>query len=289
MQPGPELRTERLVLRRWREDDLVPLAALHADPVVMQTLGPPLDRAQSDAYATAAEAGFEERGFDFWAVEATGVAPFVGSIGVRPVVSPTPFAPAVEVGWRLAAPYWGHGYATEGAAAAVTFGFRTGLTEIVAFTAAVNHRSRLVMERIGMRRDPSGDFDHPRVPDGDALRPHVLYRCDPRLVGPRRVARQRARRIGPGDSPMSRSISSAGSACENRWPCANPQPIRRRWSACSAVSTPSAIENSPSRAARSTTDSTIASSNGSAPRPETNERSILIAWTGNSLRCTSGE
>ncbi len=177
---GPALRTERLVLRRWLDEDLEPFAALNADPVVMELLGPRLTRDQSDAYVARVETGFAERGYGLWAVEVPGTAPFVGFVGLNLATIDAPFAPAVEVGWRLARQHWGHGYATEGAAAALAFAFDTlDLVEVVSFTARANARSQRVMERLGMRRDRSGDFEHPDVPEGDRLRPHVLYRCDP--------------------------------------------------------------------------------------------------------------
>ncbi len=174
---APELRTERLVLRRWRDSDREPFAALNADPVVMEHFPSTLSRVDSDGLVDRIEAGFEERGWGLWAVEVAGADPFIGFVGLNPATFEAPFTPATEVGWRLAREAWGHGYATEGARAAVTFGFEAcGLGEIVSFTAAGNERSRRVMERLGMRRDPSGDFDHPTIELGHRLRRHVLYR-----------------------------------------------------------------------------------------------------------------
>ncbi len=92
----------------------------------------------------------------------------------------SPALRVVEAGWRLHPDWWGHGYATEAAAASLHYGFTTGgLNDIVAFTAAVNLRSQAVMERIGMVREPDGDFDHPGVAEGSPLRRHVLYRSTP--------------------------------------------------------------------------------------------------------------
>lgn len=123
------------------------------------------------------EARFEELGYGLWAVEVPGVAPCIGFIGLNPATFAAPFTPAVEVGWRLARPYWGRGYVSAGARAALRFGFDSvGLDEIVSFTTPGNTRSWRVMERIGMTRDPAGDFDHPRIPEGHPLRRHVLYR-----------------------------------------------------------------------------------------------------------------
>ena len=134
-----------------------------------------LSRAESDALIERAEAGFEQRGYGLWAVE--GAEGFVGYVGLAPAEFEASFTPAVEVGWRLARSAWGHGYATEAARAAVEDGFRRlGLEEVVSFTAIGNQRSRRVMERIGMARDPDGDFAHPSLEAGHPLRAHVLYR-----------------------------------------------------------------------------------------------------------------
>jgi RimJ/RimL family protein N-acetyltransferase len=175
----PELRTSRLVLRRWRDTDRASFAALNADPVVMEHFPATLRREESDDLADRIAAGLDERGWGLWAVEIPGTVAFAGFIGLNPATFAAPFTPAVEVGWRLAREHWGSGYATEGARAALTFGFDAlALEEIVSFTTHGNERSRQVMERLGMRRDPADDFDNPNVPDGDPLRPHVLYRLD---------------------------------------------------------------------------------------------------------------
>ena len=125
-------------------------------------------------------AELETEGWGLWAVEVMGGEPFVGLVGLHRVNAVLPCAPAVEVGWRLDPAQWGHGYATEGAAAALYHGFVVGkLAGIVAFTTTVNVRSQSVAERIGMWRDPEADFDHPGVPEGSPLRRHVLYRATP--------------------------------------------------------------------------------------------------------------
>ncbi len=177
MTGGPELRTERLRLRRWRPDDREPFAALNADPVVMEFFPALLSRRQSDAFIDRAEAAFDRRGYGFWAVEVVGGPPFIGLVGLGWADLDAPFAPAVEVGWRLDRPYWGSGYATEGATAALDHGFaHTDADEIVAFTALVNERSQRVMERLGMTRDPADDFEHPGVVPDHLIGHHVLYR-----------------------------------------------------------------------------------------------------------------
>jgi RimJ/RimL family protein N-acetyltransferase len=181
-----ELRTPRLVLRQWRGADLEPFAALNADPEVMRHFPSPLTRGESDALAQRERMMIAERGWGLWAVEVIERVPFIGFVGLAEPRFQAHFTPAVEVGWRLARDYWGKGYATEGAHAALAFGFdELGLEEIVSFTSVVNERSQKVMDRIGMTRDPADDFDHPLLAPGDPLRPHVLYRL-------RRTTRDRA-------------------------------------------------------------------------------------------------
>lgn len=186
MGAGPQLRTERLLLRRWIPSDRAPFARLNRDPRVVEFLGPPFTRAQSNALADRIEAEFDERGFGLWAVEVPGISAFVGFVGLSVPRFEAPFMPAVELGWRLASDSWGRGYATEGARVALAFGFDVvGLSHVVSFTAAGNVRSRRVMERIGMTHDPTDDFDHPGLAPGDPLRRHVLYRARPIAVSRR--------------------------------------------------------------------------------------------------------
>jgi RimJ/RimL family protein N-acetyltransferase len=174
---APTLTTARLLLRGWRAADRVPFAALNADARVTEFLGGPLSRAASDALADRIEAHFAERGFGLWSVELPGEAKFIGFVGLSTPAFAAPFTPCVEIGWRLAAAHWGHGFATEAARAALQFGFEhCKLAEIVSFTTRANRASRAVMERLGMTRDPRGDFDHPALAATDPLRPHVLYR-----------------------------------------------------------------------------------------------------------------
>lgn len=171
------LRTDRLILRPWREDDFTPFAAMSADPKVMEHFPSTLTREESDAVAARLKAHIDTHGFGFWALEVPGVAPFIGFAGLQHVSFNAPFVPAVEIGWRLAPQYWGVGYASEAARAALAHGFGPlGLSEIVSFTIPANTRSQAVMRRIGMTRDEQGDFAHPRVPEGHSMRRHVLYR-----------------------------------------------------------------------------------------------------------------
>ena len=173
----PEIRTERLLLRGWRESDLEPFAELNADPEVIRFLAGARSRAESDQLVDEIVRGWARNDYGLWAIERRVDGAFLGFTGLSRPTFDAPFMPAVEVGWRFARFAWGNGYATESAEAALAFGFRTaGLDQIVSFTATGNMRSRRVMERIGMRHDPADDFDHPRLPRGHRLRRHVLYR-----------------------------------------------------------------------------------------------------------------
>jgi ribosomal-protein-alanine N-acetyltransferase len=189
--PGPELRTERLRLRRWRPADRGAFALLNSDPAVMEFFPSTLSRLESDALVDRIETAFDQNGFGLWAVEVVDLAGFIGFVGLSRPAFAAHFTPAVEVGWRLDRPYWGHGYATEAARAAVRFGFETvGLPEIVSFTVPSNVRSRRVMERLGMTHNPADDFDHPNLAAGHRLRRQVLYRLRAAGVGNGRRHRQ---------------------------------------------------------------------------------------------------
>jgi len=169
------LRTSRLLLRRWRDEDVAAFADMSADPAVMEYLLPLSDRGLSpEAWVARARAHWDEHGFGQWVVELPGESRFIGVVGLGVVSYEAPFTPAVEVAWRLARSYWGHRYTTEDARAALDYGFgQLGLREIVAVTVPANQRSRRVMERLGMTRIPEDDFDHPRLAEG-SLRRHVL-------------------------------------------------------------------------------------------------------------------
>jgi ribosomal-protein-alanine N-acetyltransferase len=166
-----------LLLRPFVAADLEPFAALNAHPLVIEWLGFSRTRAESDALAEAINAEIEREGWGFWAVEVVGSEPFIGMVGLHRVDATYPFAPAVEIGWRLDPAHWGRGYAIEAAAASLRHGLTGGLEEVVAFTAAENLRSRAVMAHIGMVRDPAADFDHPGLPADSPLLHHVLYRA----------------------------------------------------------------------------------------------------------------
>ncbi|MFF2382748.1 GNAT family N-acetyltransferase [Streptomyces sp. NPDC058108] len=170
-----ELRTDRLLLRRWRDSDLAPWAEMNADPEVREHLGDLLTREQSDASVASFREEFDRRGYGWWALEVRATGEFIGFAGLDQVEEDMPFT-GVEIGWRLARGAWGQGYASEAARTVLAHGFEAlALSEILAVTTAANLRSRAVMRRIGMTRDPADDFQDPTAPEGP-LRPSVLYR-----------------------------------------------------------------------------------------------------------------
>lgn len=179
-----EARTERLVMRQWRASDCDPFAVMNADPEVMEHFQGTMTREASDAFVDRIRARWQDHGWGLWAVEVPGVAPFIGYVGLWPAdYLPQPIGPQIEVGWRLARPFWGRGYATEAARVALAVGFQeVGLDEIVSFTVPQNGRSRAVMQRIGLVEDPSSSFDHPRVDAAQYphLVRHVFYRLSRR-------------------------------------------------------------------------------------------------------------
>jgi len=170
-----EITTERLIMRGWREADLAPWAAMNADPEVRRYVGPLLTFEQAAAWVMNYQDDLDRYGFGRWAVEVRTSGEFIGFTGLNTVDEGMPFT-GVELGWRLARPAWGHGYATEAGLAALRYGFGTmGLPEVVAVTMARNVRSQAVMRRIGMTTDPAEDFDDPDVGEGP-LRRHLVYR-----------------------------------------------------------------------------------------------------------------
>jgi RimJ/RimL family protein N-acetyltransferase len=172
-----DVRTERLRLRAWTERDLEPFAAINSDPRVMEHFPKLQSRAESDASADRIRGHWATHGFGLWAIEIPGEVAFAGYVGLSRPTFEAAFTPCVEIGWRIAADCWGHGYATEGARAALRVGFvELALDEIVSFTVPANQRSLRVMDKLGLRHDPSADFDHPRIPAGHPLQRHVLFR-----------------------------------------------------------------------------------------------------------------
>ena len=174
----PEVRTDRLLLRGWREADKLPYSILNADPEVMRHFPSMLSAQQSDEMVDRMARAWATLGFGLWAVERLDSHAFIGFVGLsRPSWASTP---CVEVGWRLAHQHWGNGFAPEAARAALAFGFDHVVLpdyEIVSFTTTRNVKSQRVMQKIGMRIDPEREFDHPLLPHWDERR-HVLYCID---------------------------------------------------------------------------------------------------------------
>ncbi len=165
------IATKRLLLRRWRESDRFDFHRLNCDPSVMATIGPVMDRVDSDGYMDRIERRFDEHGYGLWCMDLNGEA-----IGFTGFMKPW-FRDGVEIGWRVKSEHWGRGYASEAAESCLAQGFgELGFDEIISFTAATNTRSRRVMEKLGLVRDPDGDFEHPSLPAGNPLQLHVLYR-----------------------------------------------------------------------------------------------------------------
>jgi len=171
------IESARLLLRAWKECDKEPFARINADPRVMEFMPCCLSEAESNLAADRIKKHFAMHGFGLYAVELQADGVFIGFIGLQVPRFQTHFTPCVEIGWRLASDCWGKGLATEGASAVARHAFSAlGLASLVSFTVPANIRSRRVMEKIGMSHNPAEDFDHPNLPEGHALRRHVLYR-----------------------------------------------------------------------------------------------------------------
>jgi RimJ/RimL family protein N-acetyltransferase len=187
------IETKRLMLRRWRDADREPFAALNGDPETLLFFPSTLTRAESDAFVDRMEARFEANGYGLWALEVRETGQFIGFTGLAPMPDDVPGAGGTEIGWRLARPAWHHGYATEAALAARDVAFTgIGLAELWSMTAVLNTPSQAVMRRIGLTE--AARFEHPRVPAGSPLKPHVVYH----LASPGAGALARARSGGAG-------------------------------------------------------------------------------------------
>ena len=174
--PREPIETRRLLLRPFRDGDATAFFHLNSDPGVMRYMPGTLTREESDALLEQLIERSQAGDITFRAV-VLKAGHFLGIAGLNRPRFEAPFMPCIEVGWRLTPASWGRGYATEAARGALGHGFKNlGLRKIVAFAPHQNERSIAVMERLGMHRDPEGDFEHPRFPQGHALRPHVLYR-----------------------------------------------------------------------------------------------------------------
>jgi RimJ/RimL family protein N-acetyltransferase len=173
------LETPRLTLRSWRAEDLDPFHAICSDPVVMETLGPPMSRDETAALISRISAFERQNGHTAWAMERKSDGALIGWCGLIPGAAGTPIEGKTDIGWRLASSTWGKGYATEGAVVAMTWAFDNLPDDAIwAITAVINRRSRAVMERLGMRHLPELDFDHPKVAQDSPLLRHVAYRID---------------------------------------------------------------------------------------------------------------
>ena len=174
MERFDTLRTDRLILRRWKDEDRAPFAELNGDPETLVFFPSTLTREESDAFVDRIEGRFEEHGFGLWALEVRQTGEFIGFTGLAPLRDDVPNGGGMEIGWRLARPAWHQGYATEAARAARDVAFDgAGLAELWSMTAVLNTPSQAVMRRIGMTE--SVRFEHPGVPDGSPLRPHVMF------------------------------------------------------------------------------------------------------------------
>jgi RimJ/RimL family protein N-acetyltransferase len=170
-------KTNRLILRPWRDEDLAPLFAINGDPESMRYFAATMTRAESDAWAARMRAHFAAHGWGFWVVAEAATGGFVGVVGLMTIPWQAAFTPAVEIGWRISKQFRRQGYAEEAARAALEFGFGTlGLAFIVAFTVPGNAASWKLMAKLGMHQ--AGEFDHPRLPEGHHYRRHLLYRLD---------------------------------------------------------------------------------------------------------------
>lgn len=179
MTPILQLESARLQLRQWQDDDLAEFAAMCADPMVMRYFPAPLTRVESAALIGRIRGHFNEYGYGLWALERKDSGAFIGMTGLLNVSFDADFAPAVEIGWRLARRHWGLGFASEAAWTSLRCAFaQLGLEQVVSFTTQSNLASQKVMQAIGMQQDLAGSFEHPKLEPGHPLRPHVLYRID---------------------------------------------------------------------------------------------------------------
>jgi RimJ/RimL family protein N-acetyltransferase len=174
------IETPRLILREWRNEDKAPYAKIIGDPHVRRFYPGVGSYADADAGIERAKKRLANHGFSFMAVERKADGVFMGMLGMAPLTDDLLAVmrsnPGVEIGWQLGKEFWGQGYAPEGARAMLDLAWQLHLAEIVAFTTVTNLPSQRVMEKLGMRYDPTADFMHPAIPEGHPLRPHVLYR-----------------------------------------------------------------------------------------------------------------
>ena len=172
-----DIETQRLLLRRWQVSDIEPFICMNEDPVVMRYFPAALNADETKSFYDSIEQEFSKYGYGLYAAEEKNSECFMGFIGFHWSRFDMDFCPCIEIGWRLDKRYWGKGCATEGAKACLKHGFENlGFDEVVSFTAVENIASQRVMQKIGLRFERY--FDHPKVPEGHPLRPHVLYRIN---------------------------------------------------------------------------------------------------------------
>lgn len=174
------LETKRLILRQWQPEDFAIFAQMNADSDVMQYFPKVLSKQTSDVIANKCQQLIKDNGWGFWAVSLQGDLAkndkFIGMVGLNEVHEDMPFAPGVEIGWRLHKDYWRYGYALEAARASLRFAFEVlELDEVVAFTAVINEPSQRLMQRLGMSNTQQ-NFEHPMLSANHPLAPHVLYK-----------------------------------------------------------------------------------------------------------------
>lgn len=172
-----QLETERLILRRWQDSDLEPFSAITADTEVRRYYPSTLTKGETKSLVERIESHFAREGFGLWALVLKSSGEFIGYTGLSKPTFEAHFMPCVEIGWQISRKHWGKGYAPEAARKSLEDGFvRLKLEEIVSFTTTLNAQSIRVMEKLGMQRNPADDYEHPMLPDGHPLKPHVLYR-----------------------------------------------------------------------------------------------------------------
>lgn len=175
------IETERLLLRDWKDEDRAPFARMNGDPLVMEYLPAPLDARASDKLVDHFQDHFKRKNYGLFAVEVKETGEFAGFAGLNTVRFQAHFTspkkPATEIAWRLDYEFWGKGFGSEAGKAVLDYGLKDlNIKEIVSFTVHDNTRTIHLMEKIGMKRDETGDFDYPTLRKGHPLGRFVLYR-----------------------------------------------------------------------------------------------------------------
>ena len=170
------LKTERLILRQWTDDDFALFSNISGDSKVMEFYPSQLTEEESNNMANRVQSLIQDKGWGFWAVEVPNIEKFIGFVGLHTPKNTLPFSPCVEIGWRLSKAHWGKGYATEAAKESLKFAFTIlNLNEVVSFTTVANIRSQAVMLKIGMV-NTGNNFMHPDIASSHPQCEHVLYK-----------------------------------------------------------------------------------------------------------------